>query len=201
METAKRIHDTFFVECCIAPGYEDKALELLKKKKNRRFLACPDLLKNKKKGIKVFKIVKGGLLLQTPDEYEVSEKDLKFVTRGKPRAAQIKSLLFGYKIVKHVKSNAIVLVQGEKTVGIGAGQMSRVDSVILACRKAGEKARGSVLASDAFFPKRDGIDQAVKAGVKVIIQPGGSKGDSEVIQACDEHKIAMVFCGIRHFKH
>jgi len=199
-ETAKKIHDTFFVECCIAPGYEEDALELLKKKKNRRFLACPDLLK-KRNGVNVFKIIKGGLLVQTPDEYEVFEDDLKIVTKEKPTKDQIKSLLFGYKIVKHVKSNAIVLAQDEKTVGIGAGQTSRVDSVIIACRKTGDRAKGSVLASDAFFPKRDGIDQAAKSGVVAIIQPGGSKGDEEVIGACDEHKIAMVFTGIRHFKH
>ncbi|KPL02648.1 MAG: hypothetical protein AMJ90_05260 [candidate division Zixibacteria bacterium SM23_73_2] len=200
-KTAEKIHNTFFVECCIAPGYEKEALELLRKKKNRRFLACPELLEKRKRGMNVFKLIKGGLLVQTPDEYDVVENDLKFVTREKPTEKQIKSLLFGYKMVKHVKSNAIVLVQGEKTVGIGAGQMSRVDSVILACRKAEKKAEGSVLASDAFFPKRDGIDQAAKAGIGAVIQPGGSKGDPEVIQACDEHKIAMVFCGIRHFKH
>lgn len=200
-ETAKKIHDTFFVECCIAPGYEEDALELLKKKKNRRFLSCPDLLKKRVGGVNVFKIIKGGLLVQTPDEYEVFEDDLKIVTKEKPTKKQIKSLLFGYKIVKHIKSNAIVLVQNEKTVGIGAGQTSRVDSVIIACRKANDRAKGSALASDAFFPKRDGIDQAAKSGVKAIIQPGGSKGDEEVIKACDEHKIAMVFTGIRHFKH
>jgi phosphoribosylaminoimidazolecarboxamide formyltransferase / IMP cyclohydrolase len=201
METAQKIDATFFVECCVAPGYEEKALELLKKKKNRRFLAVPELSESIPKGINVVKIVKGGALVQTPDEYEIKENELKVVTEISPTKEEIKSLLFAWKIVKHIKSNAIVLVKDEKTVGIGAGQMSRVDSVIIATLKAGERAIGSVLASDAFFPMRDGVDQAAKAGVKAIIQPGGSKGDEEVIKACNEHKIAMVFSGIRHFRH
>ncbi|MCK4223789.1 MAG: bifunctional phosphoribosylaminoimidazolecarboxamide formyltransferase/IMP cyclohydrolase [candidate division Zixibacteria bacterium] len=201
METAKKIHDTFFVECVLAPGYEPEAFELLKKKKNRRFLACPDLLNSQKTKEDVVKVIKGGALLQTPDDYQIKESELKVVTEIPPSPEQINSLLFAWRMVKHVKSNAILLAQGEKTVGIGAGQMSRVDSSIIAARKAGEKAKDSVLASDAFFPKRDGVDTAAKAGVKAIIQPGGSKGDQEVIQAANEHKIAMVFTGIRHFRH
>jgi phosphoribosylaminoimidazolecarboxamide formyltransferase/IMP cyclohydrolase len=201
LETAKKIDETFFVECVLAPGYEDKVLELLIKKKNRRFLACPDLLKDRARGQKAYKMIKGGTLLQEADEYEIKESDLKVVTQMQPTPAQVKSLLFAWKVVKHVKSNAIVLVQGEKTVGVGAGQMSRVDSVIISVRKAGERAKGSVLASDAFFPMRDGVDEAAKSGVKAIIQPGGSKGDPETIKACDEHQIAMVFTGVRHFKH
>lgn len=201
METAKRIHQTFFVECVIAPGYEEEALNLLKKKKNRRFLACPRLLEKKGATPNQIKIIKGGVLVQTPDNLETTAEDLKVVTEVPPTPQQIKSLLFAWKMVKHVKSNAILLVQGEKTVGIGAGQMSRVDSSIIAVRKAGEKAKGSVLASDAFFPMRDGVDAAAKAGVVAIIQPGGSKGDEEVIRAANEHKIAMVFTGVRHFKH
>lgn len=201
LETAKKIDETFFVECVIAPGYEPEALELLKKKKNRRFLACPQLLKSKRdKRIEV-KIIKGGALVQTPDDYQIKESELRVVTEISPTPEQIKSLLFAWRMVKHVKSNAILLAQGEKTVGIGAGQMSRVDSSIIAARKAGEKAKGSVLASDAFFPMRDGVDAAAEAGVKAIIQPGGSKGDPEVIKAANEHKIAMVFTGIRHFRH
>lgn len=201
METAKKIDETFFVECVLAPGYEKDTLELLVKKKNRRFLACPELLKGKMTGQRVYKMIKGGTLLQDADEYETKESELKVVTQVQPTAEQIKSLLFAWKVAKHVKSNAIVLVQGEKTVGVGAGQMSRVDSVIISAMKAKERAKGSVLASDAFFPMRDGIDEAAKAGVKAIIQPGGSKGDPEVIKAADEHKIAMVFTGIRHFRH
>jgi len=220
LEAAKKIHETFFVECVVAPGYEPEALELLKKKKNRRFLACPELLESKKVGDLVFdpevsdrrehgrkdkvndvKIIKGGALVQTPDDHQIKESDLKVVTDVSPTAEQTESLLFAWRMVKHVKSNAILLAQGEKTVGIGAGQMSRVDSSIIAARKAGDKAKGSVLASDAFFPMRDGVDAAAQAGVVAIIQPGGSKGDPEVIKAANEHKIAMVFTGIRHFRH
>ncbi len=201
LETATKIHDTFFVECVIAPGYEQEAFKLLKKKKNRRFLSCPELLTSKGSNEFDLKAIKGGVLVQTPDQHQIKEEDLKVVTQIQPTREEIKSLLFAWKVVKWIKSNAIVLVQGEKTVGIGAGQMSRVDSAIIAKRKAGERAKGSVLASDAFFPMRDGVDEAAKAGVKAIIQPGGSKGDPEVIKAADEHKIAMVFTGIRHFRH
>ncbi len=201
LEIAKKIHETFFVECVVAPEYEPEALELLKKKKNRRFLACPDLLQSEKHRVNEVKIIKGGALVQTPDDHQIKESDLKVVTEISPTPEQINSLLFAWRMVKHVKSNAILLAQGEKTVGIGAGQMSRVDSSIIAARKAGEKAKGSVLASDAFFPMRDGVDAAAQAGVVAIIQPGGSKGDPEVIKAANEHKIAMVFTGIRHFRH
>ena len=135
------------------------------------------------------------------DDYRIKESELKVVTEVAPTPEQIKSLLFAWKMVKHVKSNAILLAQGERTVGIGAGQMSRVDSSIIAARKAGDKAKGSVLASDAFFPMRDGVDAAAEAGVVAIIQPGGSKGDEEVIKAANEHKMAMVFTGVRHFRH
>ncbi|MDH4222998.1 MAG: bifunctional phosphoribosylaminoimidazolecarboxamide formyltransferase/IMP cyclohydrolase, partial [candidate division Zixibacteria bacterium] len=195
------IDQTFFVECVLAPGYEQKALELLMKKKNRRFLACPDLLKGRLTAQKVYKIIKGGVLLQEADEGEIEESELRVVSQVQPTPEQIKSLLFAWKVAKHVKSNSIVLVQGEKTVGVGAGQMSRVDSVIISSMKAGDRAKGSVLASDAFFPMRDGVDEAAKAGVKAIIQPGGSKGDPEIIKAVNEHNIAMVFTGVRHFRH
>jgi len=201
IETAKRIDETFFVECVIAPGYEKEALELLVKKKNRRFLACPQLLEDKKAEPDQIKMIKGGALVQTPDNLETMANDLKVVTQIPPTTQQTGSLLFAWKVAKHVKSNAVLLACGEKTVGIGAGQMSRVDSSMIAARKAGEKARGSVLASDAFFPMRDGVDAAAEAGVVAIIQPGGSKGDEEVIKAANEHKIAMVFTGVRHFKH
>ncbi len=201
LKTAEKIHETFFVECVIAPGYEPEAFQLLKKKKNRRFLRCPELPDSKRSTGYDLKTVKGGLLIQTSDQHQITEKDLKVVTQAQPDPEQIKSLLFAWKIVKWIKSNAIVLVQGEKTVGIGAGQMSRVDSVIIAKRKAGPRSQGAVLGSDAFFPMRDGVDEAARAGVKAIIQPGGSKGDPEVIKAADEHNIPMVFTGIRHFRH
>jgi phosphoribosylaminoimidazolecarboxamide formyltransferase/IMP cyclohydrolase len=201
MVTAQKIHDTFFVECVLSPGYEKEALELLVTKKNRRFLACPDLLEHKKIRVNEIKVIRGGALVQTPDDYQIKESELKVVTEVAPTPEQIKSLIFAWKMVKHVKSNAILLAQGEKTVGIGAGQMSRVDSSVIAAMKAGDRAKDSVLASDAFFPMRDGVDAAAKAGVVAIIQPGGSKGDPEVIKAANENKIAMVFTGVRHFKH
>ncbi|MBU3933639.1 MAG: bifunctional phosphoribosylaminoimidazolecarboxamide formyltransferase/IMP cyclohydrolase, partial [Candidatus Omnitrophica bacterium] len=127
--------------------------------------------------------------------------DLNIVTKKAPSDEQMHSLLFGWKIVKHVKSNAIVLCRGTKTVGIGAGQMSRVDSVIIACRKAGKKSKGAVLASDAFFPKPDAIEQAHRAGIIAVIQPGGSKADGQIIEACNKYGMSMAFTGTRHFKH
>ena len=127
--------------------------------------------------------------------------NLKIVTKKKPTKSQLTSLIFAWKVVKHTKSNAIVLARGTKTVGIGTGQMSRVDSVIIVKRKAGKLSRNSCLASDAFFPKPDAIIQAARAGVKAIIQPGGSIADEEIIKACNKYKIAMVTTGRRHFKH
>ncbi|NQU94728.1 MAG: bifunctional phosphoribosylaminoimidazolecarboxamide formyltransferase/IMP cyclohydrolase [Candidatus Omnitrophica bacterium] len=189
-----------FVECIIAPSFESDAQDMFLKKKNLRLLEVPNFKKTQK-GEMDYKRVVGGILLQDMDLKVVTEKDLKVVTKAKPTKTDIDSLLFGWIIVKHVKSNAIVICDGTKTVGIGAGQMSRVDSVIIACRKAKEKTRGATLASDAFFPKRDAIDQAHKAGITSIIQPGGSKGDEEIIKACDEYGISMVFTGARHFKH
>jgi phosphoribosylaminoimidazolecarboxamide formyltransferase/IMP cyclohydrolase len=164
-------------------------------------LACPDLLDFHKSEIPLVNVIKGGALMQTPDHHELKKSDMKVVTDVAPTPEQIKSLLFAWRMVKHVKSNAILLAQDERTVGIGAGQMSRVDSSKIAAMKAGDRAKGSVLASDAFFPMRDGVDAAAEAGVVAIIQPGGSKGDEEVIKAANEHKIAMVFTGIRHFRH
>ena len=189
-----------FVECIIAPSYDEEAKKIFSTKKNLRLLEVPNFKKTSPKESDYKKVV-GGLLVQDMDLKEVKESDLKVVTKSKPSKEEINSLLFGWKIVKHVKSNAIVLCQGTKTVGVGAGQMSRVDSVIIATRKAGNKTKGATLASDAFFPKADAIDQAHKAGVKAIIQPGGSIKDNEVIAACDKYGIAMVFTGVRHFRH
>ncbi len=140
-------------------------------------------------------------MIQSQDTYQVTEKDLKVVTKKQPTAEQIKSMLFAMMVSKHVKSNAIVLTKGEVVQGIGAGQMSRVDSVYLACYKAGERAKGSVLASDGFFPFPDGIEMAAKNGVEAIIQPGGSIRDEDVIKKADELGIAMVFTGVRFFRH
>ena len=189
-----------FVECIIAPAFHNDAKEIFSKKKNLRLLEVPGFKKTSQHEMDYKKIV-GGLLVQDTDLKVLQKSDFKIPTKRKPSKDEMESLLFGWKIVKHVKSNAIVLSNGTKTVGIGAGQMSRVDSVIIACRKAGRKSRGSVMASDAFFPKPDAITQARKAGIKSIIQPGGSKGDEQIIAACNKYGIAMVFTGTRHFKH
>ena len=145
--------------------------------------------------------VNDGLLVQEMDQHTINEEDLKCVTNRKPTEEEIKQLLFGWKVVKHVKSNAIVLVKDDMTVGVGAGQMNRVGAAKIAIEQAGEKAKGSVLASDAFFPMPDTVQEAIKAGVTAIIQPGGSIKDQLSIDECNEHGIAMVFSGVRHFKH
>ena len=189
-----------FVECIIAPSFSAEARDIFSRKKNLRLLAVPGFKKTSQKEMDYKKVV-GGILIQDMDTKTVGSSDLKVVTKKAPSKEEIESLLFGYKIVKHIRSNAIVLCQATKTVGIGAGQMSRVDSVIIACRKAGSKTKGSTLASDAFFPKPDSIEQAYKAGITAIIQPGGSISDKSVIEACDKFGISMVFTGIRHFKH
>lgn len=189
-----------FVECIIAPAFNQQAREIFAQKKNLRLLEVPGYKKTSDKE-KDYKKVVGGLLVQDMDLKVVGEGVLKVVTKTAPTKEQIQSLLFGWKIVKHVKSNAIVLSQGTKTVGIGAGQMSRVDSVIIASRKAKEKTRGATLASDAFFPKPDAIEQTHQAQIAAIIQPGGSNSDEQIIAACNKYGISMVFTGIRHFKH
>jgi phosphoribosylaminoimidazolecarboxamide formyltransferase/IMP cyclohydrolase len=194
------IKEADFVECIIAPGFDAKARDILARKKNLRLLEVPDFKKTSKSEIDMKRVV-GGMLVQNLDTKEVTDKDLTVATKKMPSKNEIASLLFGWKIVKHVKSNAIVLCQGTKTVGIGAGQMSRVDSVIIAARKAGARTKGSTLASDAFFPKPDAIAEAHKAGITAIIQPGGSKGDPAIIEACNTCGISMVFTGTRHFKH
>ncbi|MFA6321196.1 MAG: bifunctional phosphoribosylaminoimidazolecarboxamide formyltransferase/IMP cyclohydrolase [Candidatus Omnitrophota bacterium] len=195
------LEEADFVECMIAPSYEDDALSALKVKKNLRLLEVKNFGAKASVIGKDIKKVVGGLLMQDRDVVVLKESDLEVVTKVKPTKEQLASLLFGWVVAKHVKSNAIVLCQGTKTVGVGAGQMSRVDSVMIACKKAGERAKGSTLASDAFFPKEDGIEQAHLGGVTAIIQPGGSIRDAEVIKAADKLGIAMVFTGVRHFKH
>ncbi|MCM8799081.1 MAG: bifunctional phosphoribosylaminoimidazolecarboxamide formyltransferase/IMP cyclohydrolase, partial [Candidatus Omnitrophica bacterium] len=200
-ETAKEVYNFEFTECIIAPGYELEALNILKKKKNLRIIELPATGYQSPVNDFDFRKISGGILVQERDRITVNKEEIKIVTKGKPTEEQIKSLLFADKVAKHVKSNAIVLARGTKTVGIGAGQMSRVDSVVIAVRKAGAKTKGSCLASDAFFPKPDGIEEAAKAGVIAIIQPGGSLSDAEVIAAADKAGLCMVFTGIRHFKH
>jgi len=190
-----------FVEAIIAPAYEPEALELLRKHKNMRVMVQPDFAPPGREKDFDLKRIPGGLVVQTPDAQSVNKLDLKVVTKRQPTEEQLASLLFADKIAKHVKSNAIVLVQGTRLVGCGAGQMSRVDSSMLAARKAGNRAAGSVLASDAMFPARDGLDAVATTGAVAIIQPGGSIRDAEVIAAADEHGLVMVLTGMRHFWH
>ncbi|MFA4984275.1 MAG: bifunctional phosphoribosylaminoimidazolecarboxamide formyltransferase/IMP cyclohydrolase [Candidatus Omnitrophota bacterium] len=197
-ETARAISKSGFLECVIAPQVSKEARVLFKDKKNLRLVELNDLeVQNEPE----LKRVSGGLLLQDKDARTIDLDKLKVVTSKGPTKKQLDSLVFAWKVAKHVKSNAIVLASGTKTVGIGAGQMSRVDSVTIARIKAGKKSRNSSLASDAFFPKPDAIIEAARAGVKCIIQPGGSISDQDIIRACDKHNISMVFTGLRHFKH
>ena len=201
IKTAEEIHNTGFVEALIAPAYEPEALNLLRTKKQRRILELPGLDRSVSQPQWNLRIITGGALLQQIDMLSSSEYNIQVVTEIQPTPEQLKSLIFAFRASKHVKSNAIVLVQGTATVGIGAGQMSRVDSSELAVTKAGERAEGSVLGSDAFFPFADGVEKAAAAGISAIIQPGGSKRDEEVIEACNRLKIPMVFTGFRHFRH
>ncbi len=198
LNTAKLAANSGFLECIIAPGFDKEALVLFKDKKNLRLLQLPDLNPIDEPE---FKRVSGGMLLQSKDLETLDLNKLKVVTKKKPTRSQMESLIFGCKVAKHVKSNAIVFTKGTRTVGIGAGQMSRVDSVMIAKKKSGLLSKNCCLASDAFFPKADAISWAHKAGARAIIQPGGSIADREIIAACDKYKIAMVTTGIRHFRH
>ena len=190
-----------FVECIVAPGYDPAALQKFASKKNLRLLHFP-AWESVARGFDLeLKRVSGGILVQEPDCHELAESDLKVVTRRSPTREEIEAMLFGWKVCKHVKSNAIVFARAGKTVGIGAGQMSRVDSVKIAVMKAQLPLAGSVVASDAFFPFPDGVEEAGKAGATAVIQPGGSVRDADVIAAADQLNMAMVFCGVRHFRH
>jgi phosphoribosylaminoimidazolecarboxamide formyltransferase/IMP cyclohydrolase len=199
--TAKTILDRQFVEVLIAPDFDEAALAVCAKRANVRVLKIPH--GDGRNNIDV-KRVGSGLLMQTADVHEVQREDLKVVSKRAPSAAELSDLLFAWRVAKFVKSNAIVYAKDRRTVGIGAGQMSRVISAKIAALKADEAGLivpGSAMASDAFFPFRDGIDAAAAAGIRSVIQPGGSMRDAEVIAAADEHDIAMVFTGIRHFRH
>jgi phosphoribosylaminoimidazolecarboxamide formyltransferase / IMP cyclohydrolase len=199
--TAKTILDRQFVEVLIAPDYDNDALVYAKKKANVRVLRIPH--GDGRNNIDV-KRVGSGLLMQTADIREVGVDEMKVVTTRAPTAEQLGDLLFAWRVAKYVKSNAIVYAKDKRTVGVGAGQMSRVYSARIAGIKANDAGLvvpGSVMASDAFFPFRDGIDAAAEAGIQAVIQPGGSMRDAEVIAAADEHGIAMVFTGVRHFRH
>jgi phosphoribosylaminoimidazolecarboxamide formyltransferase/IMP cyclohydrolase len=200
--TCKAILDRQFVEVLIAPDYEEGALEYARKKANVRVLRIP--MAKPSPGFIDTKRVGSGMLMQTADDRVVTRDELKVVTKLAPTEAQFADLLFAWKVAKFVKSNAIVYAKDHRTIGVGAGQMSRVYSARIAGIKAHDanlQVEGSVMASDAFFPFRDGIDAAAEAGIKAVIQPGGSMRDNEVIAAADEHGLAMVFTGVRHFRH
>ncbi len=202
-ETAKTIIERQFVEVIIAPDVDEAAVAALKAKPNVRVLVCGALDKVNLPTLD-FKRVTGGMLLQDRDTGMVSKTDLKIVTRRQPTQQELSDLLFAWKVAKFVKSNAIVYAKDGMTIGVGAGQMSRVYSARIAVIKAQDanlEVKGSVMASDAFFPFRDGIDAAAEAGITAVIQPGGSMRDVEVIKAADEHGMAMVFTGMRHFRH
>jgi phosphoribosylaminoimidazolecarboxamide formyltransferase/IMP cyclohydrolase len=204
-----------FIEAVIAPSYEPAAFEILSKRpkwaKNVRLLSCPGMC-DPRPGTLEYRSISGGLLVQDRDKAEfdhasrpsvgeAEEAEWRVVTRRSPSPSQLADLKFAWLVAKRVKSNAIVFVQDRTLVGVGAGQMSRVDSVRLACEKAGDRSRGAVMASDAFFPFRDGIDAAAPAGIVAVVQPGGSRNDKDVIAACDELGLAMVLTGRRHFRH
>jgi phosphoribosylaminoimidazolecarboxamide formyltransferase/IMP cyclohydrolase len=200
VKLANLISKTPFVEAVLAPDFEGEALNILMQKKNRRLIKVGDL-KNRDVQIKDIKKIPGGFLVQDRNIKEIVMEDLKVVTKREPNKDELEELLFAWKVVKQVKSNAIVLIKNKQTIGVGAGQMSRVDSVLIAIRKSEGRSKGSYLASDAFFPFRDGVDEASKAGITAIIQPGGSKRDEEIIEAANENNLAMVFTGLRCFKH
>ena len=197
-EAAARAVTEIFTEVIIAPDYEPAALDVLKAKTNLRVLRAGG--PTAAEGLE-YKQISGGMLVQTKDTHRMNRDDFKVVTKRAPTASQIDDLLFAWTVCKHTKSNAIVYARNKQTVGVGAGQMSRVDSVKLGATRAQLPIEGSVLASDAFFPFRDGLDEAAKHGITAVIQPGGSVRDEEVIAAANEHGLAMVFTGVRHFKH
>ncbi|MFD1037107.1 bifunctional phosphoribosylaminoimidazolecarboxamide formyltransferase/IMP cyclohydrolase [Virgibacillus byunsanensis] len=196
--TAEQLSE-IFLEIVIAPSYTPEALETLTMKKNIRLLELP--MNSQKQAYHKLTTVKGGMLIQDSDHKELTKDQLAFPTKNQPSEQELSDLLFAWKAVKHVKSNAIVLAKDNQTVGIGAGQMNRIGSATIAIEQAGENTKGAVLASDAFFPMPDTVEAAATAGVTAIIQPGGSKRDQESIDVCDENGIAMVFTGMRHFKH
>ena len=196
--TAEKMHE-IFLEIIIAPSFTKEAIDILTSKKNIRLLTIP-FGGNEKPESKLTSI-EGGLLVQDRDEYSLEQATISYPTDRKPTDEEWEALKLGWKVVKHVKSNAIVVSDAQMTLGIGAGQMNRVGSAKIALEQAGEKAKGAALASDAFFPMDDTVEAAAKAGVTAIIQPGGSIKDEDSIKKANEYGIAMVFTGVRHFKH
>ncbi len=200
LDTARELAATF-VEVVVAPEYAPEALEELKRKKDMRVLDIGPQVKGRPEGMDLKKIV-GGLIYQDRDQGRIADvKKLVVATKRKPTDHEYDALAFAWNVCKHVKSNAIVFSAADRTIGIGAGQMSRLDSVRIAVMKARSPLKGTVVASDAFFPFRDGLDEAAKAGATAVIQPGGSLKDEEVIRAADEHGLAMIMTGMRHFRH
>ncbi|WP_077210703.1 bifunctional phosphoribosylaminoimidazolecarboxamide formyltransferase/IMP cyclohydrolase [Bacillus dakarensis] len=196
--TAEKLHE-IFLEIVIAPSFSEKAVAILTGKKNIRLLTIP--FDQEQKPEDKLTSIEGGLLVQDRDAYSYEDADITVPTKREPTEEEWKALKLGWSIVKHVKSNAIVVNDGDKTLGIGAGQMNRVGAAKIALEQAGEKANGAALASDAFFPMDDTVEAAAKAGITAIIQPGGSIRDEDSIKKADEYGIAMVFTGVRHFKH
>jgi phosphoribosylaminoimidazolecarboxamide formyltransferase/IMP cyclohydrolase len=189
-----------FLEVVVAPSFSGEAINMFSKKPSVRFVELPidEIMKNKEAELKA---LPGGFLLQEPDTRKVTADDLKVATKRRPTDDEVRQLLDAWKVIKHVKSNAILLWKGSSTVGVGGGQTNRVGAAKIAAEAAGKKAKGSVMASDAFFPFKDTVEVAASIGVKAIIQPGGSIRDKESIEECDKHGIAMVFTSVRHFKH
>ena len=201
LAAAKAVHGSGFLECVVAPDYQPDALRFLQQKKNLRILEMPNLPDLLKKRCVEIKPITGGLLVQKTDVFQVPPSRWKSATAVRPSPAQMKDLVFAWTVARFVRSNAIVLVKDERTVGIGGGQASRVDSVRIALKKAGRQARGAILASDGFFPKPDGPQAAVRAGIKAIVQPGGSVQDPQVIRVAQKARIPMLLTGERHFRH
>jgi phosphoribosylaminoimidazolecarboxamide formyltransferase/IMP cyclohydrolase len=197
-----------FTEVVIAPEFDSDALEVFRTKKNLRVLSVPSAaaagLTSESDDALEYKQISAGMLVQEKDIYKITRNDLKIVSEKQPSEEEIKAMLLASRVCKHVKSNAIVIANQDQTIGVGSGQMNRVDSVRIAAMRAERfnlPVKGSVLASDAFFPFRDNVDEAAKLGASAIIQPGGSMRDEESIQAANEHRVSMVFTGFRHFKH
>lgn len=198
-ETAEEMAKTF-LEVIIAPDYDKDAMEVLKVKTKLRLLRTGGMPEGPQKGLDI-KAVNGGILVQDRDGGRLSTDDIKVVSKKQPTTEELNELLFAWKVVKHVKSNAIVVTKDKCTLGVGAGQMNRVNSARIATEHAGEKVKGAVLASDAFLPFRDTIDEAAKAGITAVIQTGGSIRDEDSIKAADEHDMVMIMTGMRHFRH
>jgi phosphoribosylaminoimidazolecarboxamide formyltransferase/IMP cyclohydrolase len=198
VKTAEKLHE-IFLEIIIAPSFSQEAIDILTSKKNIRLLTLPFDVQEKTE-LKLTSI-EGGVLVQERDEYSLDQAEITYPTDRKPTDEEWEALKLGWKVVKHVKSNAIVVTDKQMTLGVGAGQMNRVGSAKIALEQAGERAKGAALASDAFFPMDDTVEAAAKAGITAIIQPGGSIKDADSIKKANEYGIAMVFTGIRHFKH